>query len=104
VIYFSTNWKTLINTNDPFKPSDVNDLNAVVKFFHRIFFEQAYALSKHALNWSGSAMERDVLLDAAQQMYEESLRVKPNDYRSLHNLAFSMYLQATSSVHIPIYY
>jgi hypothetical protein len=33
----------------------------------------------------------------AKSLYEESLRVKPNDIRSLHNLGYSMFLQATSS-------
>jgi hypothetical protein len=59
---------------------------------------QATALSRLAAS-SERKEQSDVLFDLAARRFHESLSVKPNDYRSLHNLAYSLYLQAMNKVH-----
>eukprot|EP01122_Echinamoeba_exundans_P013600 TRINITY_DN5967_c0_g1_i1.p1 TRINITY_DN5967_c0_g1~~TRINITY_DN5967_c0_g1_i1.p1 ORF type:complete len:1302 (+),score=258.45 TRINITY_DN5967_c0_g1_i1:29-3934(+) len=85
-----------IGTKAPLSATDVQSVNAIVKHIHRIYFDEGYALSQAALS-RGQGTQRDLLLDMAKSLYEESLRVKPNDIRSLHNLGYSLFLQATSS-------
>jgi hypothetical protein len=58
---------------------------------------KATALSRLAAS-SDTKEESDILFDLAARRYQESLNVKPNDYRSLHNHAYSLYLQAMNRV------
>lgn len=87
----------LISSPSPVAANDLQSVNAIVKHIHRIYFEAGYALSQAAVQNSNDPNARDQLLDMAKSLFQESLRVKPNDFRSLHNLGYSLFLQATSS-------
>eukprot|EP01119_Soliformovum_irregulare_P004567 TRINITY_DN1561_c1_g1_i3.p1 TRINITY_DN1561_c1_g1~~TRINITY_DN1561_c1_g1_i3.p1 ORF type:complete len:907 (+),score=307.61 TRINITY_DN1561_c1_g1_i3:36-2756(+) len=74
------------NNFSPFSPSDIDQLRPVVKYIHRIFFEEGTALSKLA-----ASKNSDVLFDQAVQKYKESIFHKPTDYRSFSNWGLTLF-------------
>jgi len=93
----------ILNCDDPIKPEHVRAIEAKVKHVHMISFEQGTALSRMAMTLTSSLLDdnRDEnssseekliqlakaldLLQQASTKYQQSLAVKPNDYRSLYN-------------------
>ena len=53
----------------------------VVKYMHRISFEEATALSKIAQQPKLDQESRSKLFEEAQKKYKESVQTKPDDYR-----------------------
>src|SRR5689334_4121509 len=42
-----------------------------------------------------NATDRDLWFEEARKFFDESLKAKPSDYRSLQNIGYSLFLQAT---------
>ncbi len=95
----TSDWKTVLTSEKFIGLHEVTNVFAIVKHIHRIFFEEGTAFSRLALS-SETKEEKDQLLDLAGQSFQESIRVRPNDYRSLHNHAYSLYLKAMNRVRV----
>jgi len=78
----------LHNHDKPFQSIDLYTIQPRVKHLHHITFEAGNALTHIALN---SPKEKAIeLFHAANQKYQEALKIKPDNYRALYNYAFSM--------------
>jgi hypothetical protein len=97
VARITSDWKTVLTSEKFIGLNEVTNVFAIVKHIHRIFFEEGTAFSRLALS-SETKEEKDQLLDLAGQSFQESIRVRPNDYRSLHNHAYSLYLKAMNRI------
>ena len=78
------------------KPLVDSDLVAIlpkVKYTNRMSFEEGTALSKKA-KFAGSQEASDRYFHLAEKNYRSALRIKPDDYRALHNWGLSLTLQA----------
>lgn len=64
-----------------------------VRYTNRMSFEEGTALSKKA-KFAGSQEASDCYFHLAEKNYRSALRIKPDDYRALHNWGLSLTLQA----------
>lgn len=77
----------------PLVDSDLVSILPKVKYTNRMSFEEATALSKKA-KFAGSQEASDRYFHLAEKNYRSALRIKPDDYRALHNWGLSLTLQA----------
>jgi hypothetical protein len=67
---------------EPVIDSDLEEMFALDKSIHRVFFEEGTALAALATKASEGA---EHLFKLADEKYKDSLTLKPDDYRALHN-------------------
>lgn len=77
----------------PLVDSDLVNILPKVKYTNRMSFEEGTALSKKA-KFAGSQEASDRYFHLAEKNYRSALRIKPDDYRALHNWGLSLTLQA----------
>ncbi|KAL6072242.1 Clu domain-containing protein [Balamuthia mandrillaris] len=77
----------------PLTQGDLVDMFAVVKHTHRISFEEGTALSVQAATKTGDR-KAEKYFQIANEKFQAGLRIKPDDYRALHNWGLSLSLQA----------
>ena len=80
---FTHSTSGLVLLGSPFQPQDVLEIFPVVKYIHRISFEEGTALSLQAAKQGGQ--HSDAYFNIANEKYSDGLRIKPGDYRALHN-------------------
>jgi serine/threonine protein kinase/tetratricopeptide (TPR) repeat protein len=73
--------------------SDLINVFPKVRYTNRMSFEEGTALSKKA-KFAGSQEASDRYFHLAEKNYRSALRIKPDDYRALHNWGLSLSLQA----------
>lgn len=74
-------------------PSNFLTMYPIISHLHRVFFEEATALTRVAIK-----KRSDEMYKAAAVKYQQALERKPDDYKSLSNWGFSLFMQATQKV------
>ena len=73
----------------PLNSSDFIRMYPIVKYMHRISFEEGTALSKIAQKSKLDQNSRVKLLGEAQKKFKESVQAKPDDYRGTYFLSLA---------------
>jgi len=81
-----------------FSEWDIREIAATEKSIHRVFFEEGTALAAFATKASEGAEQ---LFKLADEKYKQTLTIKPDDYRTLHNWGLSLSLQAMKKLGSP---
>jgi hypothetical protein len=92
-----------LENSKPFQlePSDILTFEPIVKFTHRILFEEGTIFSKMAVSHHDNA-QMSLYSELAEQKFKESLAVNPTDFRSWSNWGQLLHYAALAKQEVKI--
>jgi tetratricopeptide (TPR) repeat protein len=81
-----------------FQATDIISMNPIIKQFHRIFFEEATALSRLAVILGSTSSQEGrnnskKTYQLAETKFKQAILANPSDYRSLSNWGLCLFMQ-----------